>query len=65
MIVFNFMDLNEAAKQRLLEKAKKDVEFRFGKEITTYANHHLINYGELIEAEAQRQLYKYEYRFQI
>ena len=65
MIVLNFIDLNEEAKQRLLEKAKRDVEIRFGEAIIQYANHRLVNYKDLIAAEAQRQLYEYQYRFQI
>ena len=65
MIVLNFMDLNEEAKQRLLEKAKWDEEIRFGEAITQYANNHLANYKDILETEAQRQLYEYQYRFQI
>ena len=65
MVQLNFMDLNEEAKDRLMQIAKKEVEQQFGKDISQYAKNSLANYEELIREEAQRKLYEYHYVFNI
>ena len=65
MIRLNFMDLNEEAKERLFQRAKRDVERQFGLHIGYQAKKGLANYEEAITVEAQRKLYDYKYSFSI
>lgn len=65
MIYLNYSDLNEEAKNRLLENSKKDVAQKFGDDIFKYAESHLSNFETLIEEEAMRNLYSYKYIFNI
>ncbi len=65
MIRLNFMDLNEEAKERLFQRAKRDVERQFGKHIGYQAKKGLANYEEAMTVEAQRKLYDYKYRFSM
>ena len=65
MVYLNYNDLSEKAQNRLLSASKKDVENRFGQDIKTYAREHRLDYGSLLEAEAQRNLYNYNYTFNI
>lgn len=65
MIYLNYTNLDAATQQRLLETSKKDVERTFGKSIKTYAKKHFINYEQMLEEEALRNLYNYKYVFNI
>ena len=65
MIQLNFMDLSEEAKERLLLRAKKDVEQQFGLAIEQHAKNGFSNYDEMINTEAQRKLYDYQYVFKV
>ena len=65
MIRLNYMDLNEEAKERLFQRAKKDVERQIGRSIGSHAKRGLVDYEDTITAEAQRKLYDYTYVFRI
>lgn len=65
MIYLNYTDLNEEAQERLLQNSRRDVEQRFGDDIKTYARAHHKNYDTMIEEEALRNLYTYQYVFNI
>ena len=65
MIYLNYSDLDAATQQRLLETSKKDVERTFGNSIRSYAKKHFINYEQMLEEEALRNLYNYTYVFNI
>ncbi|WZL90334.1 hypothetical protein VS868_06160 [Salinimicrobium sp. 3283s] len=65
MIYLNFPDLNGGAQERLLESSKKDVEQKFGDDIRKYAKEHCTNFDVMIEKEALRNLYRYNYVFNI
>lgn len=65
MIYLNYTNLDAATQQRLLESSKKDVERTFGKSLRAYAKKHFINYEQLLEEEALRNLYNYQYVFNI
>ncbi|HEX9827737.1 MAG TPA: hypothetical protein VGA80_14145 [Flavobacteriaceae bacterium] len=65
MIYLNYTDLNEEAQERLLQNSKRDVEQKFGDDIKTYAQAHHINYDTMLEEEALRNLYTYQFVFNI
>ncbi len=65
MIYLNYTNLDAATQERLLKTSKKDIELRFGKSIRAYAKEHFINYEQLLEEEALRNLYNYQYVFNI
>jgi hypothetical protein len=65
MIYLNYTNLNEETQERLLQASKKDVEQQFGKAIKEYASKHYLNYNEMLEEEATRNLYNYRFVFNI
>jgi hypothetical protein len=65
MIYLNYTDLNEEAQERLLQNSKRDVEQRFGDDIKAYAEAHHTNYDTMLEEEAIRNLYSYQFVFNI
>ena len=65
MIHLNFSDLNEEAQERILESSKKDVTNKFGKEIQRYAKENRADFETMIEEEAMRNLYSFQYHFKI
>lgn len=65
MIHLNFSDLNEEAKERLLESSKKDVLNKFGHDIRSHSKEHHTDFERLIEEEAIRNLYAFSFIFKI
>lgn len=65
MVYLNFNNLDEATQNRLLDDSRKDVESRFGDDLKTYAREHHIAYDFLLEEETIRNLYNYDYVFNI
>ena len=63
MVYLNFTDLSEAAQNRLLENSRKDVERKFGDSIRKYVNENYTCFETMIEEEAMRNLYSYQYIF--
>ena len=65
MVYLNYNNLDEATQNRLLSMSKKDVESRLGEQLRNYAREHVVNYDSLLEEEAIRNLYNYDYVFNI
>lgn len=65
MIYLNYTDLSEEAQERLFQNSKRDVEQRFGDDIKAYAEAHHTNYDTMLEEEAIRNLYSYQFVFNI
>ncbi|MCB0460057.1 MAG: hypothetical protein KDC74_08590 [Flavobacteriaceae bacterium] len=65
MIYLTYNNLDEETQSRLLVISKEDVESRYGKELKAYAREHHLDYDVLLEEEAQRNLYSYDYVFNI
>lgn len=65
MVRLNFSDLSSEAQERLLEQSKKQIESRFGQDILRYAQEQQLDYQELLEEEAIRNLYSYSFVFSV
>ena len=65
MVYLNYNNLDEETQQRLLSVSKEDVEHKFGNDLKAYANEHHLNYDVLLDEEATRNLYNYQYIFNI
>lgn len=65
MVYLNYSNLNEEIQERLRSMSKKEVEERFGKQLRNYAREHCVNYQTLVDEEAIRNLYSYDYVFNI
>jgi len=49
----------------LVSVSKNDVEQKFGNDLKLYAKEHQLKYDTLLEEEAIRNLYAYDYVFNI
>jgi len=49
----------------LLPVSKEDIESKFGDDLKAYAKEHHIDYEVLLDEEATRNLYNYQYIFNI
>jgi hypothetical protein len=65
MVYLNYNNLDDETQQRLLSASKKDIENKFGENLRTYAKEHYLDYNALLEEEATRNLYNYQYVFNI
>lgn len=65
MVYLNFSNLDRETQQHLMEMSKKDIEESQGREMERYAKRNGYNYEMLLEQEAQRNLYSYDYVFNI
>lgn len=65
MVYLNYNNLDDETQQRLLSASKEDVESKFGENLKAYAEEHHLNYDVLLDEEATRNLYSYEYVFNI
>lgn len=65
MVHLNYNNLDEETQEQLISKSKLEVEQCFGKDLKQYAIENGLNYGELLEEEAIRNLYSYKYKFSI
>ena len=65
MIYLNYSNLNKQTQKRLLEDSKKEIQERFGDDIRQYAIENQIDFDKMLEEEAQRNLYNYDYVFVI
>lgn len=65
MIYLNYSNLNEETQTQLLENSKKEIEERFGDDIRNYADKNHIDFDTMLEEEAQRNLYSYDFVFII
>lgn len=65
MIYLNYSNLNEETQTQLLENSKKEIQERFGDDIRNYADENHIDFDKMLEDEAQRNLYSYDFVFII
>ena len=65
MIYLNYNNLDAETQQRLLENSKKEVEQTYGKELKSYAQEFHLNYETLLDEEAVKHLYSYQFIFNI
>lgn len=65
MIYLNFTNLDNETQQHLMTVSKKDIEQKFGVDLKRYAKRNNVDYQSLLEQEAQRNLYTYDYVFNI
>ena len=65
MIYINYNNLDDETQNHLLSLSKKDVERKFKKDLKAYAKEHHLNYDDILEEEAIKNLYSYQYVFNI
>ncbi len=65
MIRLNFTDLNEESRERLLASSKEEIKRKLGKDIMEYTSLNNVNLDMMLEEEAIRNLYSYQYAFSI
>lgn len=65
MIYLNYTNLDKETQERLLSMSKEEVENRFGKQLKNYAQQQDVNYDILLEEEAIRNLYNYDFVFNM
>ncbi len=65
MVYLNYNNLDAETQQHLLEISKKDVEQIFGEQLKSYARQYYLNYETLLDEEAVKNLYSYNYIFNI
>ena len=65
MVYLNFTNLNSETQKRLLSVSKEDVESRSGTELRQFAETHDKDYDALLEEEAMRNLYSYDFVFNM
>lgn len=65
MVYLNFCNLDAETQQKLMSNSKQDVARKFGNDLKKYARENQINYDTLLEEEAMRNLYSYDYVFNI
>jgi len=65
MVQLNYNNLDADTQNRLLSKSKEEIEHRYGKDLKSYAIENGLDYSEILEEEAIRNLYNYEYTFTI
>jgi len=61
----NFNNLDEETQEKLMQQSKHEVEQRFGAEIKTYAQENDLDYGQLLEEEAIKNLYNHKFKFTV
>lgn len=65
MVYLNFTNLDSETQERLLSDSKEDVESRSGTELLQFAETHDKDYDTLLEEEAMRNLYSYDFVFNM
>ncbi|WP_103864803.1 hypothetical protein [Aquimarina sp. I32.4] len=65
MVYLNYNNLDDETQQKLLTDSKEDVAHKFGNDLKQYAEENHLNYDTLLEEEATRNLYSYQYVFNI
>lgn len=65
MIYLNFTNLDDETQQYLLTISKNEIEDKYKAQLKAYAKENRLSYNALLEQEAQRNLYSYDYVFNI
>jgi hypothetical protein len=61
----NFTNLDNETQERLLSVSKEDVESSSGTKLRQFAKIHDKDYEALLEGEAMRNLYNYDFVFNM
>ena len=61
----NFNNLDGETQEKLMQQSKHEVEQRFGSEIQTYAKENNLDYEQLLEEEAIKNLYNHKFKFTV
>ncbi|WP_418502106.1 hypothetical protein [Flagellimonas sp.] len=65
MVYLNFTNFDSETQEHLLSVSKEDVESRSGTELRKFAETHDKDYNALLEEEAMRNLYHYDFVFNM
>ena len=65
MVHLNYNNLDGETQERLLERSKAEIEQRCGRELQRYALANQMDYGEILEEEAIKNLYTYTFIFTV
>ena len=65
MVYLNYNNLDSETQNHLLSVSKEDIESRFGDDLRNYAKIHHLSYDDVLNEEATRNLYNYQYIFNI
>lgn len=65
MVYLNYNNLDEETQLRLMSVSKEDVENKLGDKLKAYAKEHHVEYEDVLGEEATRNLYNYQYIFNI
>ena len=65
MIYLNYNNLDLETKSRLLSMSKNDVEAQCGPDLKAYAIENHLDYKTVLDQEAIKNLYTYQYVFNI
>lgn len=65
MVYLNYNNLDEETQQHLLSVSKEDVTHKYGEDLKKYAKEHHVDYDTLLYEEAVKNLYLYQYVFNI
>ena len=65
MVYINYNNLDNETQQRLLSVSKADIEQKFGTDLKQYAKAQHLDYDVLLDEEAIKNLYSYDYVFNI
>lgn len=65
MVYLNYNNLDADTQNRLFQNSKQDVEQHSGPDLKAYAIENHLDYETLLEEEAIRNLYSYQYVFNI
>lgn len=65
MVYLNYNNLDGEIQEKLLQQSKIEIEERHGNELKIYAVANHLKYEDIVEEEAIRNLYTYEFIFNI
>lgn len=65
MVHLNYNNLDAETQEQLLSKSKQEIEQRYGNDLKAYAQENGLEYSEVLEEEAIRNLYNNKYTFTI
>ena len=61
----NYNNLDDETQQHLLSVSKEEIESKFGNDLKAYTNEHHMDYDKILDEEAIKNLYSYQYVFNI
>lgn len=65
MFYLNYNNLDEETQERLMSSSRQEVERKMGSQLKAYAMKHKLEYANLLDEEAIKNLYNYKYVFKI